>query len=109
VDRNISPSKVLFLVLFLQLSGQAEIKEMSCMFCHLRNAESELGSWNRGIDSEKTWNAVRSKIAGSNCDIVFVQETRREAFDMSYMRKFWLLQFDSFVHFHSMQILVLQV
>jgi exonuclease III len=39
-------------------------------------------NWNlRGINSEKKWLALASKIAESNCDIVCVQETKRELFN----------------------------
>jgi hypothetical protein len=39
-------------------------------------------SWNiRGINSEGKWDAIRNKIAESGCDIICLQETKREFFD----------------------------
>lgn len=53
--------------------------------------------WNiRGINSQKKWNAIRSKIAESNCDIICFQETKREFFDAAYIKKFCPPQFDSY-------------
>jgi exonuclease III len=46
-------------------------------------------NWNlRGINSEKKWLALASKIEESNCDIICLQETKRESFDMEYIKKF---------------------
>jgi hypothetical protein len=42
--------------------------------------------WNvRGINSTKKWHAMRSKIVKTHCDIVCLQETKREAFDIAYI------------------------
>jgi exonuclease III len=46
-------------------------------------------NWNlRGINSDKKWLALASKISESNCDIVCLQETKRESFDEQYLRNF---------------------
>jgi exonuclease III len=46
-------------------------------------------NWNlRGINSEKKWLALASKISESNCDIVCLQETKRKSFDEQYLRNF---------------------
>jgi exonuclease III len=46
-------------------------------------------NWNlRGINSEKKWLALASKISESNFDIVCLQETKRESFDEQYLRNF---------------------
>jgi exonuclease III len=42
----------------------------------------------RGINSEKKWLALSSKIEESGCDIICLQETKRESFTMEYIRKF---------------------
>lgn len=53
--------------------------------------------WNvRGINSNKKWTAIRSKIMESNCDIICLQETKRDMFDANYLKKFCPPQFDSF-------------
>jgi hypothetical protein len=45
--------------------------------------------WNvRGINSESKWDAIRSKIVESNCDVVCLQETKRESFDSQYVKNF---------------------
>ena len=46
-------------------------------------------NWNiRGINDPKKWDALSNKIAESNCSILCLQETKRELFDTSYIRKF---------------------
>jgi exonuclease III len=50
----------------------------------------------RGINSEKKWVALASKIDESNCDIICLQEIKREIFDMDYIRKFCPKRFDKF-------------
>jgi exonuclease III len=50
----------------------------------------------RGINSEKKWLALASKISESNCDIVCLQETKREHFDDLYLRNFCPKKFKKF-------------
>jgi hypothetical protein len=51
------------------------------------NRSWKILNWNlRGINSEKKWVALSSKIDESNCDIICLQETKRESFDMEYIR-----------------------
>src|SRR3954462_6336832 len=46
-------------------------------------------NWNlRGINSEKKWVALSQKILESECEIICLQETKREDFDDEYIRKF---------------------
>ena len=46
-------------------------------------------SWNiRGINSEGKWDAIKTKILESKCDILCSQETKREFFDEAYVKKF---------------------
>lgn len=53
--------------------------------------------WNiRGINAEGKWESLRNKILESNYDIVIIQETKREVFDISYIRKFYPSNFDAF-------------
>jgi exonuclease III len=45
--------------------------------------------WNvRGINSQGKWDALRDKITESAASVVCLQETKREHFDSSYLRKF---------------------
>jgi exonuclease III len=54
-------------------------------------------NWNlRGFNSEKKWVALAIKIAESNCDIICLQETKRETFDLDYTRKFCPKKFNKF-------------
>jgi exonuclease III len=54
-------------------------------------------SWNiRGINSEGKWDAIRCKVAESGCDIICLQETKREFFDSQYLRNLRPPSFDSF-------------
>lgn len=53
--------------------------------------------WNiRGINSDEKWDAIRSKVMESKCDIICLQETKREFFDSQYIRKFCPPFFDAF-------------
>jgi exonuclease III len=58
--------------------------------------------WNiRGINSEDKHNALRTHIDSSGCAIICLQETKREAFEHSYIRKFCPRRFDKFIYFPS--------
>jgi exonuclease III len=51
--------------------------------------------WNvRGLNAKEKWDAIRDKITESQCDIVCLQETKRDNFDAQY--------FKNFVHLLSM-------
>lgn len=53
--------------------------------------------WNiRGINAVGKWDAVRDKIEESACSIVCLQETKKEHFDMAFVRKFAPKHFDQF-------------
>jgi hypothetical protein len=58
--------------------------------------------WNIiGIDAISKWTSLRSKILESKCDIVYIQETKREIFYQAYIRNFCPRQFDSFDYIPS--------
>lgn len=43
--------------------------------------------WNiRGLNADKKWNVVRSKINETQCDIIFLQETKRENIDSDFLK-----------------------
>jgi exonuclease III len=44
----------------------------------------------------KKWIVVRRKIKETNCDIICIQETKREWFDQAYLRNFCPSHFDCF-------------
>jgi endonuclease/exonuclease/phosphatase family metal-dependent hydrolase len=50
----------------------------------------------RGINSETKWNSLRNNISDSKCDIICIQETKKESFDDSYIRRFCNRSFDKF-------------
>lgn len=54
-------------------------------------------NWNiRGINSEKKWLAIASKIMEYDCDIICLQETKRKEFDLDYIKKFYPKKFNRF-------------
>lgn len=54
-------------------------------------------SWNvRGINSVTRWNAIRSKIMEFKCDVLCLQETKRETFNETYLRSFCPTNFNQF-------------
>jgi hypothetical protein len=53
--------------------------------------------WNiRGINSTQKRIAIRSKVHETGCDIICLQEIKRENFDATYLRNFAPLDFDCF-------------
>ena len=53
--------------------------------------------WNvRGINSDKKWNAVRDRVCESYCDVVCLQETKKESFDPMFIRNICPPSFDTF-------------
>jgi len=61
------------------------------------NRVHKILSWNvRGINSQEKWDAIPDKIVESACNIVCLQETKRENFDSAYLRKFCPRQLDCF-------------
>jgi exonuclease III len=54
-------------------------------------------NWNiRGINAEKKWLAIASKIEECGCDIICIQETKMENFDIQFIRKFAPKRFNKF-------------
>jgi exonuclease III len=63
----------------------------------VRNRQWKVLCWNvRGSNAIGKWTAIRSKIKETNCDIICLQESKREFFDHAYLRNFCSSQFDSF-------------
>jgi len=59
-------------------------------------------SWNvRGINSEWKWDPIKNKIANSLCDIICLQETKRDSFDALFLKKFCPQYIDDFVFLPS--------
>jgi exonuclease III len=50
----------------------------------------------RGINSSVKWNGLRCAIRESGCDVIFLQETKKEFFDEAYLKTFCPNYFDSF-------------
>lgn len=56
----------------------------------------------RGINSNNgKWDAVKSKVSESKCDILCLQETKKEFFDLAYVKKFCPPCMDDFVFLPS--------
>lgn len=55
--------------------------------------------WNiRGINSQEKWDALRDKINESACQVLCLQETKREQFDHFYLKKFCPRGMDSYAY-----------
>ena len=54
-------------------------------------------NWNvRGINSTTRWNDIRKKIDESACCILTFQETKRDTFDIAYIKNFCPKRFNQF-------------
>ena len=59
-------------------------------------------NWNiRGMNSEDKCLALRQKIDESDCNIVCLQETKRETFDTAYLKKFCPSRINNFAFLPS--------
>jgi exonuclease III len=53
--------------------------------------------WNvRGINFQNRWDDIRQRISECNCNIICLQETKREYFDHTYLRNFCPKKFSHF-------------
>ena len=47
-------------------------------------------NWNiRGINDKDKWLAIQNKIDETDCDLICIQETKRETFDSRYLKQFF--------------------
>jgi exonuclease III len=59
--------------------------------------------WNiRGINSQERWDDISNKINESNCNIICMQETKREVFDSAYIKKFCPRRLNQFAYVPSL-------
>lgn len=59
--------------------------------------------WNiRGLNAKKKWNTVRSKILETQCDIICLQETKKEHIDANFIKLFCPKRMDAFEFLPSM-------
>jgi exonuclease III len=56
----------------------------------------------RGINSTAKWNAIRCSIRDAGCEVVCLQETKKEFFASAYLKNFCPAHFDSFAFVPSM-------
>jgi exonuclease III len=56
----------------------------------------------RGINSTAKWNAIRCSIRDAGCEVICLQETKKEFFDSAYLKNFCPAHFDSFAFVPSM-------
>jgi exonuclease III len=62
-----------------------------------RNRIWNILCWNiRGLNSTGKWNSIKNKIKEKNCDMICLQETKRENFDRAYIKFFCPASFDCF-------------
>jgi exonuclease III len=53
--------------------------------------------WNvRGLNDKDKWDPIRNKIEESHANIFCLQETKKESFDLCFIRKFAPKRFDQF-------------
>jgi hypothetical protein len=53
------------------------------------NRSNKILFWNiRGLNLQEKWDAIRDKISESACQVLCIQETKRETFDNFYIKKF---------------------
>jgi exonuclease III len=57
----------------------------------------------RGINSSAKWNGLRCAIRETGCDVICLQETKREFFDEAYLKNFCPNCFDSFAFVPSVR------
>jgi exonuclease III len=55
----------------------------------------------RGINSSVKWNDIRCAIRESGCEVICLQETKKELIDTVYLKNFCPNQFDSFAYVPS--------
>ena len=59
--------------------------------------------WNiRGVNSQERWDDIRQRSNESNCNIICLQETKREHFDLAYIKNFCHRKFNKFAYSPSM-------
>jgi hypothetical protein len=61
-------------------------------FVFFMNPRSFSKSWNvlcwniRGINAENKWESLKNKILESQCDFICIQETKKESFDLPFIK-----------------------
>lgn len=54
--------------------------------------------WNmRGLNSDGKWNSIRDRVTESACDVICLQETKKDSFDLSFIKNFCPPVFDSYL------------
>jgi hypothetical protein len=62
-----------------------------------KNRQWKILCWNvRGINSQNKLTAIKSKILETSCDIICLQETKKELFDRIFIKQFCPFVFDCF-------------
>lgn len=68
------------------------------------NRHTKILFWNiKGINSQEKRDAIRDKITESACQVLCLQETKRENFDLFYIKKFYPRNLDRFAFFPSIR------
>jgi exonuclease III len=62
-----------------------------------RNRQWKILCWKiRGMNAQSKLMAIQSKIKEANCDVICLQETKKENFDSNFIKSFCLTSFDQF-------------
>ena len=68
----------------------------------MNNRQWNILNWNiRGINDSAKWLALRNKITEADCDIVCIQETKRENFDGRYLLSFCPIKLNKYDYIPS--------
>jgi exonuclease III len=71
------------------------------------NSSQQIRKWNvlcsnvRGINARQKWDAIHDKISKSGCDVICLQETKRQHFDLQFLKNFCPSSFDAFEYLPS--------
>ena len=65
------------------------LKSLQFSIMNNNRSWSILNSNIRGINSDNKWLAIKQKVEESAAGILFLQETKREAFDSAYLKNFF--------------------
>ena len=66
------------------------------MSTHLNRSWSVLCLNVRGLNAARKWDSVRNKVTDANCEIACFQETKKDSFDSSFLRKICPPTLDSY-------------
>ena len=71
----------------------------SIIISYPMNRQWNILNWKvRGINTQTRWDDLRARIEESNCGIICIQETKRDNFDLHFLRNFSPRRFNQFAY-----------